>query len=121
MSEVMGMDEAANMALEYVASWKMVHVPVVISVRKIRLWKRLGDDDDCGYDSTKDSSAGELSAVECYNVSGRFEWAGHEEDEGYNRFKFLVECESRRVRGFVVVGGVKSFVSHHIDTQAMRE
>lgn len=87
------MDEAGAMALAYVASWSAVRKPEVTGVEKINIWKRIPDD---AVDIDR-------SHVVAYKVSGRFEWG--EEDEGYNRFMFLVEPVSRRVRGFMVLGG----------------
>lgn len=95
--ELLGMDEAGRMAMTYVGTWAAVKDPVVTKVEEIRFWKRISDDDECP----------DRSPVAAYQVSGRFEWAIPGEDEGYNRFMFIVERESRRVRGFSIRGGAK--------------
>ena len=95
--ETLGMDEAGVMAMTFVGTWAEVRNPVVTEVKEVRFWKRISDDDE----------SPDRSPVTAYQVSGRFWWAVHGEDEGYNRFIFIVERESRRVRGFVVRGGAK--------------
>ena len=88
----LGMDEAGLMALTYLGTWTEVKNPVVTKVEEIRFWKRISDDDD----------SPDYSPVTAYQVSGRFDCAVLGEGEGYNRFMFIVERESRRVRGFVI-------------------
>ena len=95
--EVLGMDEAGRMAMTFVGTWAAVKDPVVTEVKEIRFWKRIADDDENP----------DREPVLAYQVSGRFEWMLLEEDEGYNRFMFIVERESRRVRGFFIRGGAK--------------
>jgi len=95
--EALGMDEAGVMATTYVGTWAAVKDPVVTKVEEIRFWKRISDDDE----------SPDRSPVAAYQVSGRFEWTLLGEDEGYNRFMFIVERESRRVRGFFIRGGAK--------------
>ncbi len=96
--KVLGMDEVGAMALRYVDSWDKVENPEVISVEKIKIWRRLPVPSD-------DADDADLSPVVAYKVSGRFEWGL--EGEGYNRFRFIVEVESRCVRAFQVLGGFK--------------
>uniref|UniRef100_A0A6M3MH56 Uncharacterized protein n=1 Tax=viral metagenome TaxID=1070528 RepID=A0A6M3MH56_9ZZZZ len=95
--ELLGMDEAGRMAMTFVSTWAAVKDPVVTEVKEVRIWKRISDDDE----------SPDRSPVMAYQVSGRFGWALLGEDEGYNRFIFIVERESRRVRGFVIRGGAK--------------
>ena len=95
--EALGMDEAGVMAITYLGTWNVVKNPVVTEVKEIRFWKRISDDDE----------SPDRSPVAAYQVSGRFEWETLGEDEGYNRFLFIVERESRRVRGFFIRGGAK--------------
>jgi len=95
--ETLGMDEAGRMALTFVGTWAAVKDPVVTEVKEVRFWKRISDDDESPV----------RSPVTAYQVSGRFGWAILGEDEGYNRFIFIVERESRRARGFVIRGGAK--------------
>ena len=98
------MDEAGRMAMTFVGTWAAVKDPVVTEVKEIRFWKRISDDDE----------APDFNPVTAYQVSGRFEWSQIHapmillgEGEGYNRFMFIVERESRRVRGFFIRGGAK--------------
>ena len=95
--EVLGMDDAGLMAMTYLGTWAAVKDPVVTKVEEIRFWKRISDDDE----------SPDRSPVTAYQVSGRFEWTLLGEGEGYNRFMFIVERESRRVRGFFIRGGAK--------------
>lgn len=91
------MDEAGDLAVAYLGAWNVVENPVVTEVKEIRFWKRVADNDD----------APDFSHVLAYQVSGRFEWKIRGEYEGYNRFMFIVERESRRVRGFYIRAGAK--------------
>lgn len=96
--ELLSMDGAGGMAVSYLATWgSAVKGLVVTKVEETRFWKRVADDDE----------ASDFDPVLAYQVSGRFEWTMLEEGEGYNRFMFIVERESRRVRGFSIVAGAK--------------
>lgn len=96
--ELLSMDEAGKMAVTYLATWgNAVKELVVTKVEETRFWKRVTDDEE----------ASDFDPVLAYQVSGRFEWPLLEEGEGYNRFMFIVERESRRIRAISVVAGAK--------------
>ena len=109
--ELLGMDEAGVMALTYLGTWNVVKNPVVTEVKEVRFWKRISDDDECPDRSPvaayQVSGRFEWTPLTAQLVSGRFEWETLGGDEGYNRFMFIVERDSRRVRGFFIRGGAK--------------
>lgn len=108
---LLGMDEASGMAATYMATWgNVVKNPVVTEVKEIRFWKRIVDDDEAS-DFDPALAYQDFDPVLAYQVSGRFEWT---EGEGYNRFMFIVERESKRIRGFAIQGGAKLSVLNEV-------
>ena len=92
------MDGASSLAVAYLSTWvSAVKELVVTKVEETKFWKRVADDDE----------AADFDPVLAYQVSGRFEWTLLKEGEGYNRFMFIVERESRRIRGISIVAGAK--------------